>query len=213
MREIGDIVREFQRRRGEPFALATLVQTRGSSYRRPGARMLISNDGKAVGSLSGGCLEDEVVEKAREVLRTGVPALMAFDTRRRFGCNGALEILVERVSDGFLETLAEHVYDRRPCVIATVFEGACGSRIVARDEDVFSGELRQLIEPAPQLLIIGDGPDSAALRAIAGTLGWLVRSIDCASETRSDTRAATDPRALCRRAGLQPPRRGVLRRP
>ena len=63
MREIGDIVREFERRRGEPFALATLVQTRGSSYRRPGARMLVTRDGTAVGSLSGGCLEEEVAAK------------------------------------------------------------------------------------------------------------------------------------------------------
>ena len=66
---------------GEQFALATLVGSRGSSYRRPGARMLIAADGRIAGSLSGGCLEEEVVERAREVLRTGVPALMEFEQR------------------------------------------------------------------------------------------------------------------------------------
>lgn len=182
MREIGDIVREFERRRGEPLALATLVQTRGSSYRRSGARMLIAADGKAVGSLSGGCLEAEVVEKARQVLRTGKPALMAFDTRRRFGCNGALEILVERVSIGFLAELAGHFHARRPCCIATAFAGECASRLVSSADEVTDGELRQRIEPPPQLLIVGTGPDSIAMDAFAEALGWLVRPIESAGE-------------------------------
>ncbi len=182
MREIGDIVREFERRRAEPFALATLVRTRGSSYRRPGARMLIAADGKTVGSLSGGCLEEEVVERAREVLHTGVPALMAFDTRRRFGCNGALEILVERVRPGFLAELSRHFHARCPCRIATAFAGECGSRFVSHADEKAEGEMHQHIEPPPQLLIVGDGPDSVALSAIAETLGWLVRPIESAGE-------------------------------
>lgn len=182
MREIGDIVREFERRPGEPFALATLVRTRGSSYRRPGARMLISADGKGFGSLSGGCLEEEVVDKAREVLRTGVPALMGFDTRRRFGCNGALEILVERVSDGFLKTLAQHFHARRPCLISTRFAGDRGSRVASEADPLFDGEFRQRIEPAPLLLVVGEGPDSGALRAMAGALGWFVRLVESAGE-------------------------------
>jgi xanthine dehydrogenase accessory factor len=182
MREIGDIVREFERRRGEALALATLVQTRGSSYRRPGARMLIAGDGKTVGSLSGGCLEEEVVAQAREVLRTGRPALMEFDTRRRFGCNGALEILVERVSESFLEAVAHHFHARRPCLITTRFAGECGSRVVSAADPLFDGEFRQLIEPTPQLLVIGEGPDSIALRAIAAALGWSVRSAESVTE-------------------------------
>ena len=182
MREIGDIVREFERRCGEPFALATLVRTRGSSYRRPGARMLITRDGNAVGSLSGGCLEGEVVEKAREVLRTGTPALMEFDTRRRFGCNGALEILVERVSESFLAVLSDHFHTRRPCLIATAFSAERGSRVVSNADELRGDELRQVIEPPPQLLIIGDGPDSVALRAFAETLGWPVQAMDSASQ-------------------------------
>ncbi|MDB6155872.1 MAG: pucA [Chthoniobacteraceae bacterium] len=182
MREIGDIVREFERRRGEPLALATLVQTRGSSYRRPGARMLITREGKAIGSLSGGCLEEEVVGQAREVLRTGTPALMEFDTRRRFGCNGALKILVERVSDRFFHTLAQYFHARRPCLIAIRFTGDCGSRLVSNTDPLSDGEFRQCIEPAPQLLVIGEGPDSNALRAIAAALGWSVRLAESASE-------------------------------
>jgi xanthine/CO dehydrogenase XdhC/CoxF family maturation factor len=178
MREIGDIVKEFERRQGEPLALATLVQTRGSSYRRPGARMLITSDGKSVGSLSGGCLEEEVVAKAHEVLRTGGSALMSFDTRRRFGCNGALEILVERVSASLLSPLADHFHSRRPCLLATRFSGECGTRLVSEAEPMFDGEFRQLIEPTPRLLVVGEGPDSIALHTIATALGWAVCSAE-----------------------------------
>ena len=189
MREIGDIVRAFELHRDEPFALATLVQTRGSSYRRPGARMLIASNGEAVGSLSGGCLEYEVVEKARQVLATGIPVLMEFDTRRRFGCNGALEILVERVSESFLTRLAGNFHARRPCLIATAFTTEPGSRFVSSADEVLESELLQIIEPPPQLLIIGDGPDSVALRAFAETLGWPV----CSMESANQLEGAYDP--------------------
>src|SRR6266571_4640372 len=99
MKEIHDILRESKKRRGESFALATLVRAEGSSYRRPGARMLISQDGHTIGSLSGGCLEDEVVSQAREVLQASEPTIMTFDTRRRFGCAGKIDIFIESVSE------------------------------------------------------------------------------------------------------------------
>src|SRR4051812_26567908 len=102
MKEIREILRLSELRRGEPFALATLVAARGSSYRRPGARMLICPDGATAGSLSGGCLEEEVTLRAAEVMRTGEPALMSFDTRLRFGCNGSIDIFIEAADEDFL---------------------------------------------------------------------------------------------------------------
>ncbi len=84
VKELQDIIRAFEQRRGEKFALATLVRARGSSYRRPGARMLIDGKGFTVGSLSGGCLEEEVATLARDVIATGAPRLVPFDMRRRF---------------------------------------------------------------------------------------------------------------------------------
>ncbi len=180
MKEIGDIVREYRRRPGEAFALATLVQTRGSSYRRPGARMLIAGDGRTVGSLSGGCLEQEVAEHAREVLLTGSPETLTFDTRKRFGCNGVIEILVERARADFLEELSCAFEERRPCLIATAFARECGSR-VAFDDVKREGVLLQRVEPATQLLVIGDGPESNAVRAMADALGWRVLCVENAS--------------------------------
>src|SRR3984893_19384466 len=106
MKEIREILRLFELHRGEPFALATLVQTHGSSYRRPGARMLICADGATAGSLSGGCLEEEVAQRAIDVMGSGTPLLMSFDTRLRFGCNGSIEIFVERLPEGLLPELA-----------------------------------------------------------------------------------------------------------
>src|SRR6476469_5477115 len=115
MREINDLVRLYQLHRGEPLALATLVTARGSSYRRPGARMLICPDGTTAGSLSGGCLEEEVVRRARGVIHNGKPELMNFDTRLRFGCNGSIDIFVERAREDFLAGLSANFSERRSC--------------------------------------------------------------------------------------------------
>ncbi len=174
MKEIRDIIAAFEDRGGEPFALATLVRARGSSYRRAGARMLIPADGETVGALSGGCLEEEVAAHAREVIATGVPSLMSFDTRLRYGCYGAIEILIEKVRPELLEQLATAQRARMECLVATVFENSpsLGSRIVALPGEVPPGAFLQAVPPPLRLLVIGDGPDSAALRGLAHVLGW-----------------------------------------
>jgi xanthine/CO dehydrogenase XdhC/CoxF family maturation factor len=174
MKEIRDIIAEFERRRKEPLALATLVRTRGSSYRRPGARMLVAPDETTVGVLSGGCLEEEVATRALSVIESGVPILLNFDTRRRYGCNGAIEILVERVSPALLDDLAAALRKRNQCVIATTFENAewLGSILLSQSEQAPHGTFVQTIHPALQLFLIGQGPDSHPLRSFAAALGW-----------------------------------------
>src|SRR5437588_2729425 len=124
MNELTQILGEWERRRGEAMALATLVRVKGSSYRRPGARMLVAADGTRVGSLSAGCLEEEVAACTLEVIRSGEPTMMSFDTRRRFGCDGWIEIFVESAADEFFADVAQQVLLRRTCIIATVFEDA-----------------------------------------------------------------------------------------
>src|SRR5438067_12459536 len=113
MKEIRDILRLAELHHGEPLALATLVRAQGSSYRRPGARMLICGDGATAGSLSGGCLEEEVVRRAQDIMLDGTPALMSFDTRLRFGCNGSIDIFVEPAREDFLAQLAANFLERR----------------------------------------------------------------------------------------------------
>lgn len=175
MKELVDIVHTWESRRGEQFALATLVHVEGSSYRRPGARVLIAADGTAIGALSGGCLEDEVVARAREVLRTGAPSLMEFDTRLRFGCNGRIEILVERVRGEFLDALTTEFRERRNCRALT--DNLTGTRMLTDDEPAPESGFVQLIEPAIQLLVFGDSPDGRPLRALGDLLGWTVQEI------------------------------------
>jgi xanthine dehydrogenase accessory factor len=184
LKEIHDILREFEKRRGQSFALATLVRAEGSSYRRPGARMLVCEDGYTIGSLSGGCIEEEVSVRARDVLRGGDPVMMNFDMRRRFGCNGRIEIFIERVSENFLVDLAQNLAARRSCAVVTTFEGeTVGSCVVGFDYDHQPSQsyglaseqkhqLRQEIHPPIRLLVFGEGPDSAPLRQLCEILGW-----------------------------------------
>ena len=174
MKEIRDIIAEFQRRRDEPLALATLVRARGSSYRRPGARMLIARDRNTVGVLSGGCLEEEVAMQAQKVIATGVATLLTFDTRLRYGCNGAIEIFVERLPRGLLDQIAAALDARRECLFATTFRqsDSLGSRVLAAAEKAAPGDFVQTIHPWLQLFLVGAGPDSAPLRSLGASLGW-----------------------------------------
>jgi len=176
VKEIYDILCEFEKRRGQSFALATLVRAEGSSYRRPGARMLVCEDGHTVGSLSGGCVEAEVSVRARDVLRSGAAAAMDFDMRRRFGCNGKIDIFIERVSENFLVDLARNLAAQRSCRAITT---SVGSSVIG-DDVVVPWEANgfpyspfvQEIHPPIRLLVFGGGPDTAPLRQLCELLGW-----------------------------------------
>jgi xanthine/CO dehydrogenase XdhC/CoxF family maturation factor len=182
-REIRDIIAAFERQPNEPLALATLVRARGSSYRRPGARMLVTRDGLKIGALSGGCLEEEVASRAQDVIATGVPILLNFDTRLRYGCNGAIEIFVERVAQEFLAGIAAAICARRSCCAATIFAGkhSLGSRLIAQPNELEMEAFVQTILPPLRLISIGAGPESAALRRFGQTLGWEIIETDDAS--------------------------------
>ncbi len=93
---------------GEVLAMATVVNVRGSAYRRPGARMLILPDGRTAGMISGGCLENDVREQARTVMATGCPRLVTYDSTAPediifglgLGCNGIVQVLIEPLLAG-----------------------------------------------------------------------------------------------------------------
>jgi xanthine/CO dehydrogenase XdhC/CoxF family maturation factor len=158
--------------------------------------MLICEDGRAVGSLSGGCLEEEVALRARDVLKSGAPAIMSFDTRRRFGCHGKIDIFIERIPESFLVDLARHLDARRSCFVITDSERssvAVGEAASFPFPDIATGKnpeiageadsfpysrktvftrLVQQIHPPIRLLIFGEGPDSEPLRHLSELLGW-----------------------------------------
>ncbi len=114
MRELRDIVEASRRSQCATGLLATVVGTSGSTYRRPGARLLVLDDGTTAGSISGGCLEADVIERGRD-LAVGECVTVTYDTRSDvdvvwglgLGCNGVVTVLVERVGEGSLDWLAE----------------------------------------------------------------------------------------------------------
>lgn len=123
---------------GRGGALATVVNIRGSAYRRPGAKMLIEDDGTMAGSVSGGCLEADVREVALSVIRDGVPELLHYDTGSDdetpfglgLGCNGAVDIFVQRAtSPDLLETsrrILPLLEGDATFAVSTVVRGATG---------------------------------------------------------------------------------------
>lgn len=120
-------------------ALATVVRVRGSSYRSPGARMLITDDGRWVGSISGGCLEGDALRKARQVMADNKPMTVTYDTREEsnqnlgigLGCNGVIDVLIEPLEANhdknpvqLFESFAESI---QPLAMATIFSGSYGT--------------------------------------------------------------------------------------
>lgn len=108
MKELQEIFREIARMTpDEKAVLATVVDVVGSGYRRPGAKMLILESGSTFGTISGGCLEADVLERAKKVLRTGKPKVFTYDTTKdensvfslNMGCRGVIRILLETVND------------------------------------------------------------------------------------------------------------------
>ncbi len=119
------------RAQGQTVAIATVVDATGSVYRRPGARMLVRRDGAAVGSVSGGCLEADLRERARITLATGVPQLVTYDGTEDdapwalgLGCNGRVTVLVQRLPRArghWLEFVRTRHERRRALALLTIF--------------------------------------------------------------------------------------------
>lgn len=126
--------------------LATVVKVEGSAYRRPGARMLIPRDGQAVGTVSGGCLEQELVRKAWWLTESGLPVIRRYSTAAHdeddsdeegaaltfgLGCNGTVHVLLERLEAGAPSLLTDVLQGVRatgqPAALATVLAAGAGS--------------------------------------------------------------------------------------
>jgi xanthine dehydrogenase accessory factor len=135
MKELREIVKAHKQavKDNKRTALATVVHIEGSSYRQPGARMLITEDGMLTGAISGGCLEGDALRKALLVIANANPVVVTYDTSDEddvkigigLGCNGIIQILIEPV----IETdplnpvkLIEQLFSQRePAILATLF--------------------------------------------------------------------------------------------
>jgi xanthine/CO dehydrogenase XdhC/CoxF family maturation factor len=96
---------ERWRARGEKIVIATVVATRRSAPRPVGAKLAISESGELAGSVSGGCVESDVYENAREVLATGEPKLLSYGIADEeawsvgLPCGGEIDVFVERLEE------------------------------------------------------------------------------------------------------------------
>ncbi len=162
MKEITEILRAADRLAdNEKAILATVIDVRGSGYRLPGARMLILNNGETFGTVSGGCLEADVLERAKKVLASGAAEVFTYDTTdnensvfsMNMGCRGVIRIRLEPLEKG---------------------SSLIAKMRAAYDDRKASGDF----EPPIAILLFGAGADAVPLVRIAAELGWQVSVYD-----------------------------------
>ncbi len=177
---------------GKKAVLATVVALDGSSYRRPGVRMLLLEDGGMIGAVSGGCVEKEVYRQASSVFKTNMPKVMTYDGRYRLGCEGVLYILLEPFlpTPEVISSFWDAISKRKAFGINSYFQKEHGvnegygsvlcigdtsmpfrkSYTIGKSLEMFHQEL----PPCFQLIIIGAEHDAVQMCAMASLLGWEV---------------------------------------
>ncbi|WP_190808687.1 XdhC family protein [Flagellimonas sp. S3867] len=204
--ELKTIVSHYEKKLpdGELAVLATVVALDGSSYRRPGVRMLIFESGDIVGAVSGGCVEKEVLRQAQAVFQTGISRIMVYDGRYRLGCEGILYILLEvfEPSTAFLSQFWNTVQKRLPFRIQSYYEKNQGdsqdyftcfhfaeaSLPVNQHTKNIEKELldfEQEMHPCFQLVIIGAEHDAVQLCKYASLTGWEVTIVSNPREEKT----------------------------
>jgi xanthine/CO dehydrogenase XdhC/CoxF family maturation factor len=194
MKALQQIIKHVTENPSHRWALATLVQTEGSTYRKPGARLLVARNGRTLGVLSGGCLEEEVGRCGQDVIATGSPVLLSFDTRRLYGCDGRLKILIEPLlaverNGNLITEVGRRLKNRQLCRIRTCFEGdALGSELLPTDVLLAEqpGVFVETLPPPLRLLLFGTGPEIEPLTQFAGNLGWVTEHFAHPSELCED---------------------------
>jgi len=209
MKELQEILRHLaSEMKGGRNVLGTLVTVKGSSYRRPGARLLVTSDGRRIGSVSGGCLEEDILLHAGEVAAKGLPSLHVYDTTSEndlvwgsgMGCQGVVGVLLEPLlgNPPWAAALAANFESGTPTALEIVWQAKdpalLGTRLaegvrllkVKSAADLTFNSLtpsipsiyRQVINPPPRLYIFGAGDDARPLAGSAFALGWNVTVAD-----------------------------------
>lgn len=193
MKELQAIVRVLLAPDTRESVLVTLVTVEGSSYRRPGARLLLTAAGQRTGSISGGCLEEDVLVRARQVFATGLAETVVYDTTSEndlvwgvgLGCHGIVRVLLEKLPPrpAWAVALAENFAARRPTPLAVVHRASDPARLgtrladnapAAADDYVFLDQ----VSPPTALIVFGAGDDAQPLSRLAHELGWQVTVAD-----------------------------------
>jgi xanthine dehydrogenase accessory factor len=182
MKALQQIIKRVAENPSRRWALATLVQVEGSTYRKPGARLLIEPEGTTLGVLSGGCLEQEIGRHGQYVIATELPVVLSFDTRRLYGCDGRLKILVEPLraaerGGNFMIEMGRRIGNREVCRVRACFDGeTLGSELLPADM-LLTERAGVFVETVPlpvRLLLFGSGPETPPLIGFAQNLGWVI---------------------------------------
>lgn len=211
--ELKEIINQavINQQKGLKNVLTSVVHLEGSSYRKPGVRMLISEDNSSVGAVSGGCVEKEIIQRSKSVFRNNKPKVITYDGRYRLGCEGILYILIEPfvISDDFISEFTNASKNREQLKIESNFIkqdeafGNFGSIITFKNNQQFSfsegfipDDLKetftQILQPAFKLIIIGGEHDAVKLCKTAATLGW---EIDVITSAKDSTKLSDFPGA------------------
>jgi xanthine dehydrogenase accessory factor len=187
MREVLSELDEWTKS-GEMIALATVVETWGSSPRPLGSKMVITRSGKMAGSVSNGCIEGAVFDEAQKVLESGQPKVAAFgvadDLAFEVGlaCGGHIEVFIQPLAPVHRQLIAMLHRDEAATLITNLVTGAAeltqgagsGTELARRDGDVFIEPFRR---PA-HLVIIGAIHIAIPLDRLARLMGYRVTVID-----------------------------------
>jgi xanthine dehydrogenase accessory factor len=159
-KELLEIIKYFESRAPETAktVLVTVVDVQGSSYRLPGARMLVDENGKMLGTVSGGCLEADVLERASRVLQTGKAEIFTYDTTAQedsvfslnMGCRGVIRILLELPKADFIDFCRRLYQTRRSGLAATLIDaktenGRVGTRLMLDEGDLVKSDFTEKI--------------------------------------------------------------------
>ncbi|NKI32309.1 XdhC family protein [Croceivirga thetidis] len=203
--ELKRIIQEYEEalQSGIAAVLATVVALDGSSYRRPGVRMLLLENGKMVGAVSGGCVEKEIYRQAESVFKSKIAKVMTYDGRYRLGCEGILYILLEPISmtTKALGLLQLSLAKRKPFEIKSFFEKEFSesenfgsvinfSNVSHPFNSGFKPNLKldtftQKLQPCFRLILIGAEHDTVQLCSMAALTGWEVTVVVHPKEEKS----------------------------
>jgi xanthine/CO dehydrogenase XdhC/CoxF family maturation factor len=172
-----------------PCALATILEATGSTYRRAGAALLVEQSGTMHGAISGGCLDSDLLEHARAVMKSGVPKIVDYLSKDddtlfgvAMGCGGELRILVEPVDGALLAALRFAREHDRVDLVAWVEEGPRpATRVATREQFDTQAAVARWSRPLPasrEVFLFGAGPEGAPFCAVASELGWRVTLCD-----------------------------------
>lgn len=207
LHELKEIINQaiINQHKGIKNVLVTVVDLNGSSYRKPGVRMLISNNNTYVGAVSGGCVEKEIIRRAKSVFLDEKAKIITYDGRYRLGCEGILYILIEpfNIEKTFLETFLSAIKNREILQVNSYFKkedeaiGNFGSVITFNNNLKFTFSssfdintienlniFTQNLEPLFKLIIIGGEHDAVKLCKVASNLGWQVEVLTAAKDSK-----------------------------